>query len=524
MIKIFTYCLIILSAGILNAQSNNLNLLGHLSYGNKTCAGLWQYVDASGNEYAIVGASDRLSIVDVTNPSSAVEVAVVPALTGQSSLWRELKTLGNYVYAVSEGGGGVIIVDLSALPAVTYKHWYGDSTTGQLFNSAHAIAAMDGYLYIFGASYGNGGCLIASLTDPWNPELKGVANQAYIHDGYVRNDTLWASEISLGQFSVIDVSNKSNPVYLTSQPTPGAFNHNTWLSSSGQFLFSTDEQGATPVGAFDVSNISNIQLLSTRKNDTLMNQEVHNVRVMNDYLVNPSYGSQLTIWDVARPANMVEIAHYIASGTGLCWDASPFLPSQNILATTINGGLYIFAPDYVRACYLEGNVTNSFNGIALNAVNVSILNTSKTTTTNLNGDYKTGKRDTGTYDIKFTKSGFITKIITGVTLSTGIVTQLNVQLDPVTTSQTEIGEDENEITVQPNPFNTSFHIHIDFPISKTGMDIQITDVSGRVLMQQIIFDNDAEISTTALTAAGIYLLQLTDEKGYSKTLKLVKTK
>ena len=245
--KIIIFYILILFVAMANAQTNNLTLLSHLSYGNISTAGVWGYVDGTGNEYAIVGASNRISIVDVTNGPAPVEVASVPPLAGQSSLWRELKTSGHYAYAVSEGGGGVIIVDLSALPAVTYKHWYGDSTTSHIFNSAHAIAVTDGYMYIFGSSYGNGGCFIASIADPWNPQFVGLADQHYIHDGYVRNDTLWAGEIYLGQFAVIDVTNKANPQYLASQPTPGSFTHNTWLSNSGQYLFTADEQNNTPV-------------------------------------------------------------------------------------------------------------------------------------------------------------------------------------------------------------------------------------------------------------------------------------
>ncbi len=449
--KIITLCFTILLAHALNAQSNNITLLGHLSYGTETCAGVWHYVDTAGNEYAIVGASDRLSIVDVTNPSTPVEVASVPALSGQASLWREVKTYGNYAYAVSEGGGGVMIVDLSALPAVTSKHWYGDTATSHLFNSAHAIAATDGYLYIFGSSYGNGGCFIASIADPWNPVFAGLADQRYIHDGYIRNDTLWAGEIYQGQFAVIDVSDKANPVYITTQPTPGAFNHNTWLSDNGQYLFTTDEQNNTPVGAFDVSDISNIQLVGVRYNDSIPNEEVHNVRVYNDYLINPSYGSQITIWDAARPSNMIEIAHY-PTGNFLCWDASPFLPSGNLIVTDVDGGFYVFAPNYVRASYLEGNVTDSITGLALNNVSVKILGASKQTQTNLNGDYKTGIVGTGTYDIEFSKPGYLTKTIPNVNLTSGVLTLIDIQL----TSYILSGQVQNAVNLQ-GVANASLH-------------------------------------------------------------------
>ncbi len=425
--KIYALCVALLVCALVKAQTNNLTLLGYLDYAPYSVAGVWQYVDTAGNEYAIVGAENRLSIVNVTNPANLIEVANVPANAGEESLWREVKTAGNYAYAVSEGGGGVIIVDLSALPAVTYKHWYGDSVTNHLFNTAHTIAATDGFIYIFGSSYGNGGCLIADISDPWNPQYVGLADQRYIHDGYIRNDTLWAGEIYAGQFAVIDVSTKSNPIYLATQPTPGAFNHNTWLSESGQYLYTTDEYNNTPVGAFDVSDVNNIQLVSTRFNDTMPNEEVHNVRVLNDFLINPSYGSQLTIWDAARPANMIEIANY-TTGNFLCWDASPYLPSKNIITTDTYGGFYVFAPNYVRASYLEGNVIDSVTGISLNNVTVKIIGTSKETKTALTGGYKTGIAGSGTYDIEFSKAGYLTQTFNNVSLASGVVTLINVKM------------------------------------------------------------------------------------------------
>jgi hypothetical protein len=79
---------IILNLGItVSATSQvNLNLLGTLQYPGLSTAGVWHYVDTLGNEYALVGAADRVSIVDVTNPASPTEVFSVPALPNQSRL------------------------------------------------------------------------------------------------------------------------------------------------------------------------------------------------------------------------------------------------------------------------------------------------------------------------------------------------------------------------------------------------------------------------------------------------------
>jgi choice-of-anchor B domain-containing protein len=416
------------------ATGQGLNLLGHLSY-SVTTAGVWHYVDSLNNEYALVGARDRVSIVNVSNPTNPVEVFNVPALNGQTSLWRELKTYKNYAYAVSEGGGGVIIINLTYLPdSISYSHWYGDSTISGQLQSAHTIAAHDGYLYIFGSNINSGGCIIADISNPEAPHFVGEYETNYIHDGYIRNDTLWAGEIYAGQFSVIDVSNKSNPQLLTTQQTPGQFCHNVWLSDNSNFAFTTDEVGGAPLGSFDVSNISNIQLETVYFTDSIPMQEVHNVRVLNDYLINPSYGSQITIVDAARPDNLIEIARAPTDfGSGnpyLCWDASPYLPSGNIIVTDTYGGLFVFGPNYQRACYLEGTVTDSLTGNLLNNVLVEIVGTPKYTNSDLNGIYKTGLATGGTFDVRFSKTGYITKTYSGIVLNSGVLTTIAAELVP----------------------------------------------------------------------------------------------
>lgn len=407
----------------------NLTTLGRLTYPNQTCAGVWHYVDSIGNEYALVGASDRVSIVDVSNPANPVEVFTVPALPGEESLWREIKTWGKYAYAGSEGGGGIIIIDLSNLPAsINFKHWYGDGPIAGQLNTSHTVAATDGYLYVFGAvPLFNGGAIIADLADPWNPVYVGNYDLNYIHDGYIRNDTLWAGEIYAGQFSVIDVSNKSNPVLLATQQTPGQFTHNVWLSDNSQYAFTTDELNNEPMASFDVSDLGNIRLLDEYFTDSMPTQEVHNVRVLNDYLINPSYGSQITICDGHRPSNIIEVANSPTS-TYLCWDASPYLPSGRIIATDVDSGLYIYEPVYQRASYLEGVITDSITGLPLNNVKVLLQPTDRIKTSNLLGQYKTGTATAGTYSATFRKGGYRSEEVQGINLTAGNVTVLDIDL------------------------------------------------------------------------------------------------
>src|SRR5688572_12854685 len=76
------------------AQNYNLTLQGQLPYPGQTLANICGY-SAGGNEYALVGAEDGMSIVNVTNPANPVEIVQIPNIT---NLWKEIKVYQNYAY------------------------------------------------------------------------------------------------------------------------------------------------------------------------------------------------------------------------------------------------------------------------------------------------------------------------------------------------------------------------------------------------------------------------------------------
>ena len=51
----------------------NMTLLGSKTYANEL-NDIWGYVDSLGNEYALVGAKDGVSVVDVTDPANPTEI------------------------------------------------------------------------------------------------------------------------------------------------------------------------------------------------------------------------------------------------------------------------------------------------------------------------------------------------------------------------------------------------------------------------------------------------------------------
>jgi len=502
--------------------AQELQKIGHLSYAPISLAGCWHHVDSSGGEWALIGTSQGVSLVDVNEPTQPVERFTVPGITNN---WRELRTWAGFAYVGSEApGSGITIIDLRELPdTIQWKVWRGDGIYDSLVIKSHALQAVDGYLYIFGGASITNGALIADLSDPWNPEIVGKYTTEYVHDGYIRGDTMWTSEIYKGRFGVVDIADKANPVLLATQPTPGAFNHNSMLSDDGKTLFTADETLGAPLGAFDVSNLDNITLLDGYKPSRKPEGEVHNVRVFHDFLVNPSYRGQLTLVDASRPVNMIETA-WDSLGNSLVWDADPYLPSGIILATAKAEGLYIYKkPSYRHAAWLEGHVTDGNTGFPLSNTKVFVQGTLNADTSKADGNYKTGNADPGLYDVYAIREGYFPVTIIGVQLQTNQVTALDIQLFQMLDTQNPATE--QFVQVSPSPFEA--YLTLNFPENSpffgTETACQLFDTSGKMLaksdskkLARVVFQDLKDLP------GGVYYVRVQNEQGLSKAFKVLK--
>jgi choice-of-anchor B domain-containing protein len=430
--KIFVSLLVILSIQ-LHAQENfNMQLRSHLPFPGKTCANIWGYADSLNNEYALVGTSTGLSIVDVTNPDNPVLLFDVPSV---ENFWREVKTYEGFAYVTTEGdGGGLLIVDLRNLPdAIDYQTYTGNGAISGQISTIHALHIDNGRCYLYGSNIGVGGALILDLSDPWNPNYIGQYNNYYVHDGYVEGDTAWFGNIYDGFFSVVDVSNPSNPVELTLQETPGNFTHNTWLTDNNQFLLTTDEISNSYLASYDISDINNIQEVDRFQTAPGSNCIVHNTHVWNDYAVTSWYTEGVVVVDADRGDNLIEVAHYDFSdfeGDGFhgCWGVYPYLPSGNIIASDIETALWVLTPDYKRGCYLEGTVTDSTCGTPLTGVTVTIGNNVASDQSKDNGVFKLGTVQAGTYSVTFSKPGYQSVTINNLQFTNGNLIELNINM------------------------------------------------------------------------------------------------
>jgi choice-of-anchor B domain-containing protein len=437
--KLLFATLLLLATGFsVVGQNFNMELKSTLTFPGQTLANICGYVQ-DGKEYALVGASQGLVIVDITDPANPNQIVQIP---GPDNLWKEIKVYQHYAYITSEGGGGVQIVDMSNLPSsnLQYHNYNGDGPIANNLVTIHAlhIDTNRGFLYAYGSNAGGGAIVLDLNTDPYNPTYAGqYQGLQYIHDGYADNDTLYGCHIYTGLLSIVDMNDKANPNLLGTVQTPGKFTHNAWLTDDHLSILTTDETTPSFLTSYDISDPTDIKELDRFSTNDGYGSLGHNTHILNDWAITSWYSDGLTIVDAHKPDNLVMTGWYDTwPGTGAnfdgCWGAYPFFPSGTVIASNIEPGeLFILAPTYVRACYLEGTVTNSCTGMPEGNVSITInggIPQSNANTKN-NGVFKTGQAEPGDFEVTVSKAGFVSQTF-NVTFVPGQVFPLDVNLEP----------------------------------------------------------------------------------------------
>ena len=448
---IYTLLILLVATLSMTAQEDfNLELLANVDVGE---AGndIWGYVDSNGIEYAVMGSATKVSIwslEDPTNPILRTEV------TGDMSIWRDMKSFENHIYfTTDEGNDGLGIIDMTNAPdSISSSYWSPELTiagfTDNLERCHNLYIDEEGYCYLSGCNipeaFNTNGIIILDLNqDPNLPVMIGDITGAYSHDVVVRENLLYSSDIRNGEFTIHDITDRSNPLELAAQQTSSDFTHNAWFSDDGRYLYTTDELENSYVDCYDISDLDNIfQTDKYRPLETEGDGVIpHNAHYINDYVVTSWYTDGLVIMDVSDPFNIVKIAAYDtfkneASLTGRwfdgVWGAYPWLPSGIVLASDISTGLYVFQPTYQRASLLQGTVTDAESSEAIGTANVRILDQDyNIASTDPNGDYAGGDIQAGEISIEFSHPLYLTDTLI-TTLVNGETVILDAQLDPIT--------------------------------------------------------------------------------------------
>lgn len=492
--KNFYLSLLLLSVQFSFAQVNmdSLGFLDIPALHNTELNDIWGYTDENNNEYAIVGAFDGTSVVDVTDPANPVEIAWFP---GMNSIWRDIKVWGDFAYVTTEATQGLEIIDLTPLPgstALTSTIYTGP--LGNEWQSAHNIYIDEnGIAYIFGANRGNGGVIMLDVaTTPGTPIEIGTFDEWYCHDGYVRNDTGYFSHINDGFFSIVDLDGFGTlglGDVIGSLSTSSVFTHNCWLSDDGQTLFTTDEVENGWIDSYDISDPTNPLFLDKIQSSPGNNVIPHNTHVLGNYLVTSYYTDGVTVHDASDPSNLVEIGNYDTSPNyngntfNGCWGVYPFFASGNIVASDTEEGLYILGLSPTLSAYLQGTVTNAGTGQPINNALIEILTTPTTDNSDVLGDYSIGTTNSGIFEVRYSAPGFYADTF-DVDFQIGTIVTQNAALEqiPLFTATITVVDDQTS-----NPVEGASVL-----VEHTIQNFEgVTDINGEVTFDLFYEDNYA---------------------------------
>jgi choice-of-anchor B domain-containing protein len=324
----------------------------------------WGYTSPSGREYALFTHEAGTAIVEITDPDNA---QIVSEISGPNSLWRDIKVFGNRAYAVSEGGDGIQVINLTNIDLGLATLENTVTTGGSTATHNVVINEDSGFLYRAG---GGSGLRIYDLnSSPSNPPYVGSWSDRYVHDAqivtYPDDGGQWAGrEIAFccagynngwneTGLTILDITNKSNIVELAHlQYANNNYSHQGWLSEDRQHFYLNDELDEQNTGSLTTTRIINVaNLTSPFQAGTCTSGATsidHNLYIRGDVMYQANYRSGIRIFDISNQTNPVQTAWFdtypgsdAASFNGL-WSVFPYFESGIVIGSDLERGLFVW--------------------------------------------------------------------------------------------------------------------------------------------------------------------------------------
>ena len=324
-------------------------LVGSNAYDN-TYNEIWG-LNINGREIAVIGSTAGTHFFDVTEPALSSQIAFVAgAYIGPGVIHRDYHDIEGYLYIVCDEGSTstLQIVDITNLPNSVNTVYDSNS----LLNKVHNIFIDTATTKLYACATGEA-MEVFSLTDPQNPSLIYTYNNVgHVHDAYVKNDTAFLNcgndGLRIMDFTMVNTlgDNPNELASFTSYPDAG-YNHSGWLSDDGTIYAMQDENHGYDIKILDVSDFTNISVLSTFNSGVDVNSMAHNGIIKDNLLYVAYYHDGLRVFDISDPYNPNEVNSYDtyapnnhASYKG-AWGVYPYLNSGNILVSDMQSGLYV---------------------------------------------------------------------------------------------------------------------------------------------------------------------------------------
>jgi len=343
---------------------------------------IWGWTDPeTGVEYALVGRSGGLVIVDISRIASPVVVATVPA---NPSGARDIKTYENHAFFTGDGAGqhGLVVVDLTRLRDVDPTDMPVTFEPDAVYDgmaSAHnlAIDTESGFAYVVRPSGGGETCgaglHMVDIRTPTEPTFagcytddQGVISSGSSHDTqcvvyrgpdaeYAGRQVCFAS--NEGVLRIVDTTDKANPMPIAAASYPGqAYIHQGWLTEDHAWFYLDDELDEL-VGTTETTRTLVWDL--TDLDDPTFAGELlgpdgasdHNLFIKGDRMYQANYQAGLRVVDISEPTEPVEVGYFDTTpyggnppGFNGAWTAYPFFDSGTVIVSSMNEGLFVLRP------------------------------------------------------------------------------------------------------------------------------------------------------------------------------------
>jgi choice-of-anchor B domain-containing protein len=290
-------------------------------------------------QYAVIGSTMGIHLFELINDS--IHFLWEEQYSTQI-IHRDYHDYNGYLYAGCAENYGLYRYDMSYLPDSLYRDTVYD------FTHIHNLFIDTSTAMLYMNSDANGASI--SLPIDSNGHVSSTPTYFlpyYAHDFYARNDTLIAN-CGLDGLLAIDY-NAANPQYSQLQfYTDKGYNHSGWLDESGTIYAFIDETEGTRIKVCDVSDLSQIEVLSLIDIPGYENLVPHNCMIMKNTLYVSYYKAGLQIFDISDPTVPVRIGYYDTYDVVTtrdymgAWGVYCFLPDDRILVSDMNSGLYLF--------------------------------------------------------------------------------------------------------------------------------------------------------------------------------------
>lgn len=374
-------------------ECKNISLLSHIPLidfptNSFSANDIWGHVDLNTmDEYALLGLSNGIAVVKVSDPENP---EIIGSVSGQSTSWRDIKVYQFYsqerqrwlAYAYASADNvteGFSILDLNALEKgvslvarITIdRSGHNIYISNVDYTTNTAISDKKAMLHNVGGRANGGAWNTYSLENPEKPESRytpdGLNREDYSHDisSVAIEDERALNHCDQNATScniIIDFNedelrlwqhnteNTANMLGSSTYPN-AAYVHSGWWSEDKKYVLLHDELDEprfnlnTTVHIFDITDLSEPTLVSTWTGPTRATDHNGFTRGNKYYMSN--YERGLTILDIADPENPQEVGFFDTFGasnnasTNGNWGVYPYLPSGTLLASDIQGGLYI---------------------------------------------------------------------------------------------------------------------------------------------------------------------------------------